>query len=232
MILAIVGKELRETWAYATLAVVLFLGRLNNYLGGCNSLLSKFFGWIPGFSVCKSSPPFPFLTAGPGGYYEDSFGLMAIALAVVLGLRQSAWEPSRGTLHFLLQQPLSRRAIFLTKIATGIALVMLSTLVPILVYAGWAATPGTHASPFEWSMTWPTFRIWLVLPLVYLAAFATGIRPAAWYGTRLMPLVAVAIPAVFTDRLLSIPPLGVPLLILIAAGFTFAILSEAETRDF
>jgi ABC-type transport system involved in multi-copper enzyme maturation permease subunit len=232
MIFAIVGKELRETWAYATLAVALFLGHLNNYLGGCNSLLSKFFGWIPGFSVCKSSPMFPFVTAGPGGFYETYFGLMGITLAVVLGLRQSAWEPSRGTLHFLLQQPLSRRAIFLTKILTGIGLVLFSTLVPILVYAGWAATPGTHASPFEWSMTWPTFRLWLVLPLVYLAAFSTGIRPGTWYGARLLPLVSVAFPAVFTEKLLAIPALGVPLLILLAAGFTFAILTEAETRDF
>lgn len=232
MILAIVGKELRETWAYATLAVALFLGHLNNYLGGCNLLLAKFFGWIPGFQTCKTSPMVPFVTAGPSGAYEAFFGLMGVALAVALGLRQSAWESSRGTLHFLLQQPLSRRAIFLTKIVTGVGLVLLSTLVPILVYAGWAATPGTHASPFEWTMTWPTFRIWLVLPLVYLAAFATGIRPAAWYGARLMPLVAVAIPAVFTEKLLSIPSCGVPLLVVLAAGFTFAILTEVETRDF
>ena len=61
MILAIVGKELRETWAIATLAVALFLGHLNSYLGGCNPLVSKFFSWIPGFNVCTTSPVFPFV---------------------------------------------------------------------------------------------------------------------------------------------------------------------------
>jgi hypothetical protein len=232
MILAIVGKELRETWALALLAVALFLGHLNNYLGGCNTLVSKFFTWIPGFNVCTTSPMFPFVLPGANGTYETLFGILGVTLAIVLGLRQSAWEGNQGTWHFLLQQPLPRRTIILAKLATGVGLVLACSLVAILVYGAWAASPRTHASPFEWSMTWPTFRIWLTLPLVYLAAFATGIRPAPWYGSRLLPLVSIAIPAVLVQKLLAIWPLGVPLLLLLAAGLTGAILSEAETRDY
>jgi hypothetical protein len=232
MLLAIVGKELRETWAIATLATALFLGHLNNYLGGCNPLVSKFFSWIPGFNVCTTSPVFPFVLPGANGAYETVFAILGVTLAVVLGLRQSAWEGNQETWHFLLQQPLPRHTIILAKLATGVGLVLACSLVPILAYGAWAARPGTHASPFEWSMTWPAFRIWLTFPLVYLAAFATGIRPAPWYGSRLLPLASIAIPAVLVQKLLAIWPLGVPLLLLLAAGLTGAILSEAETRDY
>jgi hypothetical protein len=232
MILAIIGKELRETWAIATLAVALFLGHLNNFLGGCNPLVSKFFSWIPGFNVCTTSPVFPFVTPGANGAYETVFAILGVTLAVVLGLRQSAWEGNQETWHFLLQQPLPRHTIILAKLATGVGLVLACSLVPILAYGAWAASPGTHASPFEWSMTWPTFRTWLTFPLVYLAAFATGIRPAQWYGSRLLPLASIAIPAVLVQKLLAVWPLGVPLLLLLAAGLTGAILSEAETRDY
>ena len=38
-------------------------------------------------------------------------------------------------------------------------------------------------------MTVPAFQIWLLMPLVYLGAFASGIRPARWFGSRLLPLV-------------------------------------------
>ena len=120
----------------------------------------------------------------------------------------------------------------MTKLITGIGLLLACTLVPIVSYAAWAATPGTHASPFEWSMTGSAFRIWLILPLVYLGAFASGIRPAAWFGSRLLPLLAIAIPAIFC---FVIPPwwlIGLPLLLLIMAALVSDILWEAAKRDF
>ena len=85
--------------------------------------------------------------------------------------------------------------IFLTKLSTGIGLLLVCTLLPILIYATWAALPGTHPGPFEWSMTGPAFQVWLLLPLAYLGAFASGIRPARWFGSRLLPLVSVGLPA-------------------------------------
>ena len=57
------------------------------------------------------------------------------ALAITLGFRQSAWEPSQGTALYLLHLPLARRTIFLTKLATGIGLLLACTLLPILIYA-------------------------------------------------------------------------------------------------
>ena len=144
-------------------------------------------------------------------FWECIF-FIGVALAIALGFRQSAWEPSQGTALYLLHLPLSRRTIFLTKLVTGIGLLLACTLLPILIYAAWAATPGTHAGPFEWSMTGPAFRIWLLLPLAYLGAFASGIRPARWFGSRLLPLVGVAIPALYTYLLPFWWLIGFPLL--------------------
>ena len=35
-------------------------------------------------------------------------------------------------------------------------------------------------------MTGPAFQVWLLMPLAYLGAFASGIRPARWFGSRLL----------------------------------------------
>ena len=71
--------------------------------------------WVPGMDVEPPDVPFvqgPFLTM--------SFFIGA-ALAITLGFRQSAWEPSQGTAQYLLHLPLTRRTIFLTKLMTGSA---------------------------------------------------------------------------------------------------------------
>ena len=36
-------------------------------------------------------------------------------------------------------------------------------------------------------MTAPVVHFWLVMPLVLPGAFASGIRPACWFGSRLPP---------------------------------------------
>jgi ABC-type transport system involved in multi-copper enzyme maturation permease subunit len=169
-------------------------------------------------------------------FVQDNFSTMLFfigaALAITLGFRQSAWEPFQGTALYLLHLPLTRRTIFLTKLLTGIGLLLGCTLLPILIYASWAAMPGTHPGPFEWSMTRPAFQVWLLLPLVYLGAFASGIRPARWVGSRLFPLFSVA----FTGTLLALVArwwvFALPLFSLLAVSYVSDILWEAETRDF
>ena len=39
------------------------------------------------------------------------------------------------------------------KLASGLAVLLVITGAMIQIYAMWAATPGTHPSPFFWSMT-------------------------------------------------------------------------------
>ena len=77
------------------------------------------------------TPDVPFVQ----GNFVTSCSLSELALAIALGFRQSAWEPSQGTASYLLHLPLPRRTIFLTKLVTGIGLLLACTLLPILIYA-------------------------------------------------------------------------------------------------
>ncbi len=226
MVLAIVRKELRETRAFAALALGLYLIYVSNLTGKWSPLLTPLLGWAPGMNA--EAPDVPFVQDN----FLTMFSFIGVALAITLGFRQSAWEPSQGTALYLLHLPLGRHTIFVTKLLTGVGLLLGCTLVPILIYATWAAVPGTHPGPFAWSMTGPAFHVWLFMPLVYLAAFASGIRPARWFGSRLLPLASVA----FSSALLVFVPhwwlIAFPLLLVVAAVLVSDILWEADTRDF
>ena len=226
MVLALVRKELRETRAFAALSLVLYLVYVSKLMGKGGRLLTALLNNVPGMRGEPVDVPF----------VQDIFVVMlsfiGIVLAIALGFRQSAWEPSQGTAPYLLHLPLTRRTIVMTKLLTGIGLLLGCTLLPILSYAIWAAMPGTHPGPFEWLMTGPAFRVWLLMPLVYLGAFASGIRPARWFGSRLLPVIAVAVPAIFSYATRHWWLIGLPLLLLVAAVLVSDILREAETRDF
>ncbi len=170
-------KELRETIGIAALALILFA---NYVLNGMGIRVLPIGGggryWIPFIS----DPMLQF------------FAGVAVLLAVALGFRQSVWESAFGTDQFLLHRPVSRGNLIGVKLAVGVSVLVICSTLPILAYAWWAATPGTHPSPFEWPMTEPFWRIPLVSTMVYLGSFLSGIRPARWIGTRLVPLAAVA----------------------------------------
>ena len=170
-------KELRETIGIAALALILFASQV-----------------VAGMGIRV-------LPLGPGGrdwipFVADPllhwFAAIAVLLAVALGFRQSAVEPALGTAQFLLHRPVSRGRLLAVKLLVGVSLLVICCALPILAYAWWAATPGTHASPFVWSMTEPFWRIPLVATAIYLGSFLCGIRPARWVGTRLLPLPAIA----------------------------------------
>jgi ABC-type transport system involved in multi-copper enzyme maturation permease subunit len=226
MVLALVKKELREMWAFAALALVFYLVYVSRLTDHGGPVLGSLTGFIPGMNVTPLDVPFV------QGNFVSMLFFIGSVLAIALGFRQSAWEPSQGTALYLLHLPLPRRTIVVTKLLTGIGLLLVCTLVPILIYATWAAMPGTHPGPFEWSMTGLAFRIWLVIPIVYLGAFASGIRPARWFGSRLLPLFSVALPAIVLCFIPYWWLVGLPLLCLVAAVLVGDILWEAETRDF
>jgi hypothetical protein len=179
--------------------------------------------------MSAEAPDVPFVQ---GNFVTMLFFIGAV-LAITLGFRQSAWEPSQGTSLYLLHVPLRRRTIYVTKLLTGIGLLLLCTLLPILVYATWAAVPGTHPGPFEWSMTVPAFQQWLLLPLVYLGAFASGIRPARWFGSRLLPLLSVGLTATLLALLAQWWLIASLLVLMFCCGVLISdILWEAEARDY
>jgi hypothetical protein len=222
MIRAIVAKELRENWGLVALALVLPGLYVCKQVGVLRT--TWLLDWVPGLSEPRAL--LPFIQSGMG----TSLGFAGFPLALALGFRQSCWDPSHGTMLYLLHLPVSRRGFFLTKLATGLALVLVSMGLPILAYGAWAAWPGTHPAPFEWSMSASALRTLALMPLVYLGAFASGIRPARWLGSRLLPLVGVVVPAVFIY--FTSLGLGLALLGLLSVALVIDIVVEASERDF
>lgn len=178
MLKALAVKELRETAWIGAIALAVNLAIVSNLIG------LGLFTWAPVLPGRREGLPFV------SDLFASSFIIVTVLFTIALGFRQSAWEAGKGTYLFLLHRPLRRETVFLTKLATGFLLIQVCGAVPILLYAWWAAVPENHPSPFAWSMTWPTWEHWLELPLLYLGAFLSGLRPARWFGTRLLPLVA------------------------------------------
>jgi hypothetical protein len=216
---ALTLKELRESAGLAALG-----------LAGLGLIALTAIGFSPLGMLFGTGRPaagtIPFLYDSFDGY----FALAAGALAIALGLKQSLGDLMGDTQLFLLHRPVSRRTVILTKIIVGLSLYLVLAGLAVVIYAIWAASSGTHASPFAWSMTVPVWMIWLAVTLVYLGALLSGLRPAAWFGTRLMPLAAACALAAVAAAL---PPLaGIAVAFVAGAAFMVLILFVAETRDF
>ena len=221
MWMAIISKELRECGLYAGLALLV----MAHYVG---SLMD--FPLIPLLSSGRGQL-IPFIL-NSNSNHESTFTIIAIAAAIVLGLHQSIWESWRQTSLFLLHRPMPLVQIFLVKMSAGIGILLFISAIPLLVYCLWAATPGTHASPFYWGMTEPWWRSVAVAVISYLGAFLSGLRPAHWLGSRTWPALA----AICIALGLKLIPIWESIVYIGFASMTvclvFLILKTAQIREF
>lgn len=119
----------------------------------------------------------------------DSLWLLTFAFALLVGLVQTLADSVQGTWGYLMHLPPGRRWILSSKLLAGGGAYCGCTGLFLLmcVIIGWARQ--TEAYPFRWSMMSSYAQIALIGLLVYLIAFLTGLRPARWYGSRLLPLM-------------------------------------------
>ena len=230
MVRALAIKELRETaWIWLLAAALLFVlamdaMRLPLLPGPVSSLLSQ--------SYRHGGTEIPFV----GGSIAVSIGVALGLFGIVLGLRQTFGELRGGTFPLALHLPMSRRRLFAVKLVTGVALIWGLGGVALAMVCCWAATPGTHASPFEWSMTADSWRTWFAMPIVYLGAFTTGISPARWFGVRLFPLVTACLGTMIlliAAGLADVSPLAFVIAVVGTVGAYLAILDHlVAVRDF
>jgi hypothetical protein len=222
---AMISKELREVLPVAAAGLALYLVLLAGSMGFNVNYVG--YDLLP-YYIGGQSRGIPFLD----GEFAWTFGLMSAALAIGLSLRQTVGESARGTWLLLLHRPASRSRLIGMKLLAGAGVYFVCGAIPILLYAWWAATPGTHASPFAWWMTVPVWRWWLSLGLVYLGGFLSGIRPGRWLGSRLLPLAAAGL-LVFLVQLVPQWWLwGVAVVVLLAAFLATLIFHVAAVRDF
>lgn len=229
MVWAMVAKELKETawiWLLAAAALVVFA------LDAMRIPLLPEFARSLVLQGHYGDIRIPFL----GGHVASGIGWISGILGVALGIWQSFGESWRGTYPVLLHLPMPRRTIFAIKLTVGLALVWGLPVIALLVIAWWASTPGTHASPFEWGMTMPAWNTWFAMPIVYLGAFATGLLPARWFGTRLFPLLTAAGVTAFLLLASEAGSLSSAVLfggVLAAAAVYLVVIDHlAETRDY
>ena len=217
MFKAVAIKELRETWWLAGIALVLFAFAVADLMG-------------IDFERLRIQPVrhVPFV----GDDFHDVFCIFAPCLAIALGFRQTMWESFRGTWLFLLHRPMSRNRLIGVKLLVGLALYLICTALPILVYACWASVPGTHASPFEWAMTAHAWMTWFCFTMLYLGAFLCGMREARWHGTRLLPLIAAGFAAFAVGVTPLWPGPGTGTVLVMDAALLAGICLVSRTRDF
>jgi hypothetical protein len=81
-------------------------------------------------------------------------------------------------------------------------------------------------------MTGFAWRLCFLLPLLYLGAFLSGLRPARWYGTRLLPLAACGLLAGFLATFAWWWPLGFLLAVLLYTALVIGVCHVARVRDY
>lgn len=221
MLKALALKELRELAPIAGLALCAYALIVARSTG----VEFFFFQFWP-----RSYNEVPFVTDG----FTEMVVLVSACLAVAMAVRQTIGESRRSTWHWLLHRPLARKRIIFVKLAAGVAVYLVCGSLPILWYAGWAAIPRTHPSPFYWSMTADTWEAWALSLSLYFAAFLCGLWPARSVGPRWAPVVGVAAAIIFGYAMLSpISTAAVWILPLVLIGLaTSNIFYICRTRDF
>ncbi len=215
---ALFEKELRESLPLVALALAAYVYSLLGLTGTV----------LPGYESARFSVPVPFAS------FDFGFPFVTISLAFLLSLaaRQTHWDLGRNTSQLLLQLPIERGQVLAVKLGFGLGIYLVMSGLTLLIYAVWAWLPGHHASPFRWGMTSTAWQAWLSLTAVYLAAFLSGLRPARWFGTRLLPLVGGATLVFLMQFLPWWWPYGALGIVLLDVLLAQAILVTAEVRDY
>lgn len=179
MFRALVRKEIRELLPLVVPAVAIELLLVGVAIGLRLGVLSSIVT-----SIVHAWDVLPFINDSTCSLMITVGGVLAVAI----GLWQTLWESARGTIQYLLHRPVRREYVLGVKLLVGGTLSLVITGGPVLLYALWAATPDTHASPFFWGMTLWAWLSCLGTLLLYLGAFLSGLRPGGWYASRFFPL--------------------------------------------
>jgi hypothetical protein len=179
---AILWKEIRENAIWAVLAALALIGI--NYLFGGDFAFKGSFDTFNATDLLYHYIEFwvePIITLGVGP-----------VLATILGMMQVLPERRRDQWAFLIHRPLSHTALFWHKAAAGCFLytVSLGGALLLLWYLKWVPI-GQHFPdvPFDWRfMLGGIANLLLGVPF-YFAAMLCVMRPARWYGSKLVPLL-------------------------------------------
>jgi hypothetical protein len=180
-------KELREIWwiGLLPLGVMLYAAANEVEIGLIGS--TGRYGFRH-FAEPGMAHTIPFASES----FSGSILLWGCILASGLGVWQTFRESQSRTWHFLLHRPVRRELILVAKLAAAATIYALAIVLPVVAVVWWAATPGTHASPFHWSMTASSWLATATGSALYLSALFAGLRGGRMTGTRWWPLIGAA----------------------------------------
>lgn len=169
-------KELRENMLWGVLALVLFSG---------------IFGYpvwdiIQRYAGAYLEPRMLSTISDNLVVYASLFGLILGFLQVLPELRQDRWA-------FLVHRPATRSQIFWGKAVPGFLLYFGAIAIPYHLAVWWLVHHVGFLDPFSWRMTRGARCDILSGSLFYFAALLTAIRPARWYASRGLPLLAAGL---------------------------------------
>jgi hypothetical protein len=118
---------------------------------------------------------------------QNVLAIMAPLAGLVLGITQYFFETRPDNWAFVVHRPVRRAALFTAKVIAGLLLLHLALGIPLLICALWSSHPGHAASPFYWGMTLAPLADVLQSTLWYFTGIVLTMRPARWYGSRLLP---------------------------------------------
>jgi len=225
---ALAYKEIREnTWLAAVALAAYGLIVLDNIGWSLPDLLAGV-SRVHSYGYRTGLHQIPFVASD----FVTSIAIVSALLAVGIGFRQTLGESLHETWLLLWRLPIRRSALLHTKLLVGLVTYLLCAALPIAIFAAWAATPGTHASPFYWEMTLPAWASWFSITVLYLAAFLSGLRPARWIGSRLLPLAAAGL-LVFVLHVAPFPWwLTALIVIVLQVVFLVCIQQAGRVRDY
>ncbi len=162
----------------------------------------------------------------------QSFWVVPLGFAVLLGLLQTISDSIQGTWGNLLHLPQGRRWVISTKLLAGSAAYLACSGLFVLGCVLLALSRQTENQPLQWWMVHPLVQFILLGMLLYLGAFLSGLRPARWYGSRLLPLCGCGMLAWGLILIAEWWIYGLLSLLVICGLLVVLILHLGESRDF
>lgn len=199
----IIWKELRENLKWAALALL------------CLTLAQTFALYQQRDNV--SSVASNITLCSPAYLLVGLVGCIVVGAG--LGALQILPELNRDRWAALLHRPVSRSTIFFGKVAAGLLLYLLATVVPLLVSVIYVALPGQFPTPFIPRMIAPAASNVALGVAFYSLALLVSLTRGRWFGRRAL-LVLSVLPLLlfhFLTTWIFLPPLVLSLLLLTAA---------------
>lgn len=128
-------------------------------------------------------------------------GLGSAALGLLLGFLAIFSESSPDRRSLLLHRPLQRSRIFFAKALAGLTLLGLAVGLPFALAAWVVSNVGTLEPPFRSERLRPGLGLILAGVPYYFAGVLTAARPARWYGSRALGIIAAIVASILVAAL-------------------------------